>query len=556
MLFTEMKAPVSNQQTVTLNGQDTTRPHIRHSGSAAQAPARTTTRFTRNDGPSRALDGVAAPGQDGQGPDDLPAEEAVHVEGDHDVACQCTQCQAAAKRMARIYKEGERLFHERFPEARYYGDRDCDVDHHIWNSLDLQLNHFGCFPEDKQGCLRDVYNRVNYNLADDSPGFWKRQKEFVTYDQTASIVACSTYDNRRNFCRCGFHGYSCGDPLCGRCCFNLRAEPAIAEFGHAFSARNEVYFIVLSLSGEPDERQRIIFKDFTKSERHQIKLQGCFEQGKPVNYGIPFSDPQDLLDVRIFWELFARTIKEFTGRGKPLAGAFGGPELSVRFHPLCGLPHANYVALSDDLTSEDVRAMRRALRERIRGCRRLTRRLYPKIAVYRLPAKIDLLEVIEYIFKPIGIAIPYALSAAKLNHRPEGMTSLNADVNIFFENVVFAFSGLDRMNRYGVCSPSAGKKRYVGVVSEERISKRIVDAKRRKEKRKETEGIQAIFGNAYRPHKRHKSDQDRYDEFLMRAYYRQTVREEDCEGNLPPRLRHLLRFARHQKRSHSDQDAS
>jgi hypothetical protein len=118
---------------------------------------------------------------------------------------QCHE-DAAAKRLARLHQEGERLFHQTFPQAKYHADRDCKVDHHIWNNLDLQLNHFRCLPEDTQRLLKDVYKRVNYDLANGEPGFWKRQKEFVGYDQTASIIARSSYENRRNVSRCGYHG--------------------------------------------------------------------------------------------------------------------------------------------------------------------------------------------------------------------------------------------------------------------------------------------------------------------------------------------------------------
>jgi hypothetical protein len=86
-----------------------------------------------------------------------------------------------------------------------------------------------------------VYRRVNYDLPDGRPGYWKRQKEFVSYDETASIIARSSYENRKNFCRCGYHGYSCGDRLCKRCCFNAVAEKVIEEFGAAFDAYKEVY---------------------------------------------------------------------------------------------------------------------------------------------------------------------------------------------------------------------------------------------------------------------------------------------------------------------------
>ena len=364
----------------------------------------------------------------------------------------------------------------------------------------------------------------------------------MSYDETASIIARSSYENRQNFCRCGYYGYSCGDRLCKRCCFNAVAKKVREEFGRAFEARNEVYYIVLSLSGHRDERKRIIRKDLTKSERQQIKAQGCFEQGQLVNYGIPFSAPVDVLDARTYWEVFARAIRESTGRRKPLAGAFGGPELSVRFYPLGVLPHANYVAFSDGLTDDDVRALRRTIRNRLRGCRRLTHPLYPKVSVYRLLAKEDLRRVIEYISKPIGIAIPYALSADKLNYQSGGMESLNDDVNAFFDNMQLAFEGLDRMNRYGVCSPSAGKTNYIGVVSEERRERRAADAKRRRARRNEAEAIKVIFPD-YKPHKRQKSKQEKYDLFLMRAYYRKMVRDGECPSDVPPRLKRLLRRA-------------
>jgi hypothetical protein len=437
----------------------------------------------------------------------------------------------------------ERFLHEDFPEAKFYPERDCAVDHHVWNNLDLQLNHFRCRSEHEQKLLRDVYHRVNYNLKNGDPGFWKRQKTFIKYDQTASIIALSGYENQENFCQCGFHGYSCGDRvLYTRCCFTRLAGPAIMEFGGAFDARDEVYFIVLSFSGEPDERKRIIFKDLTKSELQQIKAQGCVAQGKISNYGIPFSGPEDALDARIYWDVLARSIREFTGRRKPLAGAFGGPELSVRFHPLGVLPHANYVAFSDGLTGDDVRALRRIVRGHLRGCRRIAHRLYPKVAVYRLVSKKDLREVIKYIFKPIAIAIPYGLSAHELKRDPAGMRSLNDDVNAFFDNMGIAFEGLVRMNRYGICSPSAGKKNYIGVVSEERLERRKVDAKRREAQQKEAEAIKKDFPK-YKPHKRHKSEQDKYDLFLIRAYYRKALSDGEYPDKLPPRMKYLLRRA-------------
>ena len=471
-------------------------------------------------------------------------------EEEHGAACGCTQCQAqaVAKRLALIHQDAERLFHENFPDAKYYPVRDCAADHHAWNKLDLLLNHFRCLPIPKQALLRDVYRRVNYDLPNGKPGYWKRQKAFMNYGLTASIVAMSSYEAQHDFCRCGYHGLSCGDRvLCLRCCFNLLAKPALEEFGNAFQAHAEVYFIVLSLASEPDERQRIIFKDLTKSEMQQIRAQGCFEQRRLTNYGIPFTEPWDALDARIHWDIYADAIHGFTGRGKPLAGAFGGPELAVRFLPLGVLPHANYIGFSEGLTSDDVRALRRSIRQRLRGCRRITHRQYPKVAVYRLGSQQDLREVIKYIYKPIGIAIPYVLSADRLDYRPDGMISLNQDVDMFFDNLGLVFEGLVRMNRYGDCSPSAGEDNYIGTVSHDRLTRRKEDAKRRKAQRRETKGIKAAFPD-YRPHKRRKTDQERYDSFLMRAYYRKSLRDGEYPNELCPRPKRLLRRERFRKR--------
>jgi hypothetical protein len=51
--------------------------------------------------------------------------------------------------------------------------------------------------------------------------------------------------------------------------------------------------------------------------------------------------------------------------------------------------------------------------------------VYPKVAVYRLPEQTDLRKVIDYIFKPIGIAVPYKVTADYLEYQPAGMRALN-----------------------------------------------------------------------------------------------------------------------------------
>jgi hypothetical protein len=515
-----------------------TLPLIRDSVSAHSIPTPESPIPPRDNGPSEhpagvtALcpDGLSANGHSvvGKGGDQARDQQcpiiansaSAHAKG---IPCRHHQADFGADMVAEMDEESRALFHKRFPDAKFFPDTDCDIDHHIWSDLDLQLNHFRCWPEYKQELLRYAYNKVNYDLADGSPGYWKRQKLWKDYDSTASIVALSSYENQHDFLRCGFHGYSCSDRLlCLRCTYNLMAKPALVEFSNAFHADNEVYFVVTSLSREPDERKRLIFKDLTKSEMQQIKLQGQFEQGKLNNSGVPFEAPHQVLDAQIYWDIFAQAIHAFTGRGKPFSGAFGGPELSVRFMPLAVLPHANYITWSPGLSADDVRELRRVIREKLRGCRRLTSKLRPKVAVYRIQSRTDLRHVIKYIFKPIALAYVYSLTAQNLDYRSADMMQLNDQVNVFLESMVLAFSGVNRMNRYGTCSPSSGSKNYIGFVSPQRQRRRKQDAKRRRLKRAEAQRIRKMFPE-YHPHRRRQSKRDKWDTFVMRAFYRQAV---------------------------------
>jgi len=436
----------------------------------------------------------------------------------------------------------EYLFHEDFPQAKFYPHRNCRHDHHLWSDLDLQLNHFRCWPEEKQQLLKFAYHRVNYNLRDGSPGYWKRQRAWVDYDATASIIALSSYERQYDFLRCGYYSYSCQDRLlCPRCVYNLLAEPALVEFGDAYGADSECFFIVLSLSREPDEKKRLIFKDLTKSEMHQIKRHGQFEQGRFADYGIPFVDPEDVLQVRIYWEIFADAIHKVTGRMTAFSGAFGGPELSVRFKPLAVLPHANYVVWSPGICDDDVRRLRRIVRDKLRACRRIKPGMYPHLAVYRILSREDLQRVIKYVFKPLALSFVYNLTASKLDHEPEQLMRLDEQVNVFLENIGGAFHGMNRMKRYGFCNATSGDENYVGVVTEQRRERRVVDALRRVEKKREDEELKKCLPG-FKPHKRHKTQEEKDTEFLMRAHYRKMVRDGEIPGKNQGKVKSALSF--------------
>jgi hypothetical protein len=479
----------------------------------------------------RADDRAAAPGRQVQMPStstSSPSDAADPSDVEHGSACECRQCQAGRRRLARMEQDLEFSFHQDFPEAKFYTRRDCIRDHHLWSDLDLQLNHFKCLPEDKQQLLKHAYSRVSYDLPDGSPGFWKRQKEWEDYDATASIIALSSYEGQEDFLRCGYYGYSCQKRPCLRCVYNLVAEPALIEFRDSFGADNECYFVVTSLSREPDERKRLIFKDLTKSEMQQVKRRGQFEQGSLDDYGIPFVDPDDVLQTRIYWQIFGNAIHEVTDRrmrrGKLFSGAFGGPELSVRFRPLAALPHANYVAWSPGFCAEDARRLRRVVRDKLRGSRRIKPGLYPHLGVYRILSADDLQRVIEYIFKPIALAYAYMLTASKLDRDPEQLALLNRQVNVFLENLDGAFYGMDRMNRYGFCNASSGDDNYIGVVTAKRRARRLADAVRRAGKKREQAALKENFPG-YKLLKRKKTQQEKDARFLMQAGYRKLVRD-------------------------------
>ncbi len=426
-----------------------------------------------------------------------------------------------------------KLFHKQFPEAKYCYDPDCHVDHGLRNDLDLQLNHIQCWSPERQTLLEKIYRRVSYELPSGKPGYWNNQRQWKDYDQTATIIALSTYDRRWAFCNCGFYGYSCADRLlCLRCCFKLLAEPALREFRRAFHADNECYYVVISLSREADEKKRLIFKDLTKSEMEQIKISGCIEQDGLDNYGIPFNGPTPELECREYWRIFHESTHEFTGRGKLFSGAFGGPELAVRFLPLAVLPHANFMAWSPALCGDDLRRFRRALRNKLRGSRQIKPGLYPKVAIYRIQTNADYQAVIKYMFKPIDVGFAYAVAADAVGNDLKALARLNLETDCFLEDLPTAFYGIHRMTRFGFCSASSSD--YVGVVTAERQERREKDAVRRRRRQDKVKEIQKLLP-AYQPHLRKMTEKHRDDLFWMRAWYRQLVRDGELPGKPPKR---------------------
>jgi hypothetical protein len=429
-------------------------------------------------------------------------------------------------------ERGQR-FQRRFPKAVFLPDIGCDDAHLLRCDLDLQLNHVDCWGGAVSKRLEKIYRKVTYDRRSGQPGYWKNQREWKHYDDTATLIALSAYQGAENFCDCGFYGYSCGNRyLCLRCCHNLLAKPALIEFGSSFCADQECYYIVMSLSGERDEKKRLIFKDLTKSEMQQVKIAGQLEQTQ--HYGIPFDEPLDAEKVQDYFQVYRQVISDFTGRGrgKLFSGAFGGPELSVRFLPIAALPHANYVAWSPGISNDDVRRLRRAFRNKLRGSRRLKSRLYPKLTVYRIQTKKDYRAVIHYIFKPIDFGIAYELAARSVDCKQADLREMNSQVDYFLQTLPIGMSDVRRMNRYGFCSPAS--KTYIGHVSIDRKLRRKKDAQRRLKRQKEEAEVKRKFPG-YQPHKRRPSKQEKEDALLMRIWYQRLVEDGQIAHRLPKR---------------------
>jgi hypothetical protein len=252
------------------------------------------------------------------------------------------------------------------------------------------------------------------------------------------------------------------------------------EFGNSFGADGEVYYIVFSLSRDPDEKHRLKFKDISDDEFHALRFRGdSSPYGNPASFGVEFNEPHDLLQCRLLWQFMTEAIREFTGnkRRRLFSGVVGGPELAVQFQPLRVLPHANYLCWSPGFSVDGARELRKFIRTKMRDCRQLETGLYPSVACFRLRAADDLRRVVNYIFKPIDLASAYTRVAELVNFTPADLECLNRDVNSFLKNVSDVFWRLNRVSRYGRCS--ASHRSYIGEVTAYRKAQREAAAERR-----------------------------------------------------------------------------
>lgn len=325
--------------------------------------------------------------------------------------------------------------------------------------------------------------KVNLPPGTSFSNCWPYRATFHAYDSLASIIACSTYAKQEDFIRCGYGSFRCHDTLlCPLCCYSRLARTLLDEFGDAFVADRELFYIVASVSADPDETHRLIFRDYTGVDVQKVKTGGLAQPCIPENYGVLFTKADDLLQCRLIWDFIAEMIREFTGKGAGpcLSGVVAGPELAVRFQPLRVLPHANFLSWSSGFTVDDARRLRQYLRHKMRDCRRLKPGLYPAIACYRLVAADHLRAVTSYMCKPIDLAAAYGAAAERVEYEPTHMIALNAQTNAFLYRLPLVFHRLPRIVRYGACHSSS--RSYFGYVTEWRQQQRERDAGRRRDR--------------------------------------------------------------------------
>jgi hypothetical protein len=358
-----------------------------------------------------------------------------------------------------------------------------------------QVEHRDCCRSHEERDLLLIGNeKLTASVGSSYDLYWTNQIKRHKYDSLVSILACSHYYRREDAIRCGYLSFACHDTLfCPRCCYRRLAWPLLDEYGSGFCAENEVWFVVVSLSSNPDETHRFIYRDMNGAELHHLKQNGLASPVEAKDYGIGFRTEKDLIRCRQAWQFFGDAIKSSTGNGRHhvFTGGFGGPELAVRFQPLRALPHANYILWSTGFSQVAAREIRERIRKQMRDCRRFKGlRIYPAIACYRLRASDDLQRVIKYICKPIDLARAYVNASELVNFAPDKLSVLNDDVNLFLDLLPILCRRLCRISRFGRCN--SAHLQYLGEVSSYRKKQR----ERSAEQRRARPAIDAAIGSS------------------------------------------------------------
>ena len=437
----------------------------------------------------------------------------------------------SGEELTALDEEGCYLFEQEFPQAQHAEQLNCERDHRVWTDLNLQLNHLRCgHGKAVQDLLKAVYRKVTGVRKDGEPGYWNNQAAWDHYDKRACLIGHSTYYHRASICLCGYprrdgKNSGCGDvSFCPRCNYNLRRGPMLAEFGDSFAAALEVLFVTLSLSRDPAEASRLVYKDLTKSDWAQIAKHGLTQPYRKRDL-LPFQEPEECSQCQVYWRLFNKAMKQ-AQKQRRISGAFGSLELAVRFRPLGVIPHAHYAAFSSGFSSDYARELRRTLKRLIRQTRRLTTKLHPSVAIYRICTPEDYRRVIKYVYKPVKVEQAYDFAAELVDHENDQMELLNREVNYFVEGLDGVFMGIQRTLRCGICSPRAHG--YCGIVTPERQEEREAAAAYRKRKKAQIAKLEADL-----PGYRHRKPRLSQEANLARLEFRLRVKKAIRDGELP-----------------------
>jgi hypothetical protein len=143
------------------------------------------------------------------------------------------------------------------------------------------------------------------------PGFtklWAKLDMDHNYSGMANLLIRGGYDRAEDVIRCGQFGFRCLDRLlCPRCCWNL-GRRITEEYENSFCQENELYFLVTSLSANPDERFRLVCQYLPDHEFLGAKPSVFQESAIVDNYGVPFADFDDLRQARILFQFYTDVI--------------------------------------------------------------------------------------------------------------------------------------------------------------------------------------------------------------------------------------------------------
>ena len=138
---------------------------------------------------------------------------------------------------------------------------DCPLVRNNWADLQSQVQHANCCrsPAERE-LLLIAHEKLSLPPGSLFTDYWVKDNAWYGYDKLAGIISRSTYSRREDLIQCGYLTFSCHDTrLCPLCCFRDLAGPLLDEFGNSISADGELWYVVLSVSSDPEESRRFMF---------------------------------------------------------------------------------------------------------------------------------------------------------------------------------------------------------------------------------------------------------------------------------------------------------